>query len=197
MYLKIVREIERIIEDRVKLPLYFKPEKLLENLARLQNTQWTEHFVKQNYEGDWSAIPLRSPIGETHPIRMIYSDPACREFVDTPFLKICPYFQEVLSAFQCRLGAVRLMKLAPNSVIKEHADFDLSFEDGMIRLHIPVKTNPGVEFYLNGERVLMEAGECWYLRLSDPHRAVNNSPENRVHLVIDAVVNNWVREILT
>ena len=38
------------------------------------------------------------------------------------------------------------MRLAPGSVIKEHRDHDLCFEDGMVRIHIPVVTNAGVDF---------------------------------------------------
>ncbi len=42
----------------------------------------------------------------------------------------------------------------------------------------------------------MEAGAVWYLRLSDPHRAANRGATDRVHLVIDAVVNDWMRQLL-
>ena len=38
----------------------------------------------------------------------------------------------------------------------------------------------------------MPAGSSWYLRLSDPHSVANRGAADRVHLVIDAVVNDWV-----
>ncbi len=197
MYISIVKEKEYIFPDRLKMPFRFSPEKLAEDLAVLNKTEWTGHFVRQNYEGDWSAIPLRSPAGETHPIRMIYSDPSATEFVETEFLEKCPYFQEVLSAFECELGVARLMKLSAGSRIKEHSDYDLCYEDGMVRFHIPVVTNPEIEFYLNNERIILNAGECWYLRLSDPHRVNNFSRQDRVHLVVDAAVNDWITEIFS
>jgi hypothetical protein len=84
------------------------------------------------------------------------------------------------------------MRLTAGSVIKEHHDVDLSFEDGIVRLHIPVVTNDAVDFRLNGTRVVMQAGSCWYLRLADPHSVVNRGVEDRVHLVIDAETNDWV-----
>lgn len=188
---------EYVFADRLKMPFEFSAEKLAEDLAVLNKTEWTEHFVRQNYEGDWSAIPLRSPAGETHPIRMIYSDPTATEFVETVYLKQCPYFQEVLSHFKCELGVARLMKLSAGSVIKEHSDYDLCYEEGMVRFHIPVVTNPEIEFYLNNERIILNAGECWYLRLSDPHCVNNFSREDRVHLVVDATVNDWVTQMFT
>jgi len=183
--------------DRLLLPLRFDPRQLEEDLIRLEGLEWTDHFVKQNYEGSWSVIPLRAPVGEKHLIRMIYSDPSCREFTDTPFLLACPYFQEVLAAFRAPLAAVRLMKLAPGSIIKEHTDYNLTPEYGTIRLHIPVITNPGVEFHLNRKLVAMKPGECWYLRLSDPHSVANHGETDRVHMVIDAEVNEWVEHLLS
>ena len=84
----------------------------------------------------------------------------------------------------------------PGSIIKEHKDFKLGFEDGEIRLHIPILTNPSVEFILDGARVLMNEGECWYLNLNLPHRVANRGTSDRIHLVVDCVLNDWLRELL-
>jgi hypothetical protein len=178
--------------DRLRLPLEFEPAKLAADMANFSQAEWIEHFVKQNYDGDWSVIALRGPAGATHPIQMIYSDPSRSDFEDTPMLAGSLYFRQVLARFACPLHAVRLMRLSPGSTIKEHHDNDLSFEQGMVRIHIPVVTNAGVDFRLNGTRVVMPAGSSWYLRLSDPHSVANQGSSDRVHLVIDAVVNDWV-----
>lgn len=181
--------------DRVRLPLAFDPDRLRADLARVEaGTTWVSHFVRQNYDGDWSAIALRCMAGETHPIRMIYSDPVRIDYVATPFLEACPYFQSVLAAFECPLTSVRLMKLAPGSVIKEHTDLDLCAEDGKARIHVPIASNPAVEFKVNGVPVPMAPGEAWYLRLSDPHTVANRGDTDRVHLVIDARMNDWLAE---
>ncbi len=178
--------------DRLRLPLAFEPTRLAADLAAVECAGWTEHFVKQNYDGEWSAIALRAPKGETHPLRMIYSDPACSDFVDTPLLAAAPYFREVLAAFACPLMSARLMRLSAGSLIKEHKDHDLAFEEGKVRVHIPVVTSAQVDFHLNGGPCVMSAGAAWYLRLSDPHSVANRGAEPRVHLVIDAVVNDWL-----
>ena len=178
--------------DRVKLGLTFDPKSLQKALGELQSSEWIDHFVKQHYEGDWSVIPLRGPAGATHPVMMIYSDPACTEFANTPFLDNSPYFRAVLESFSCPLRSVRLMKLSPGSRIKEHTDNDLAAENGTARLHIPIATNDGVDFRLNGSRVILKEGECWYLRLCDLHSVENNGASDRVHLVIDAEVNPWL-----
>ncbi|HLX60062.1 MAG TPA: aspartyl/asparaginyl beta-hydroxylase domain-containing protein, partial [Planctomycetota bacterium] len=139
--------------------------------------------------------PLRAKKGATHRVMMIYSDPVATEFVDTPFLDACPYFKHVLASFECDVRAARLMKLTPGSVIKPHTDHDLCFEDGKARLHIPVTTNADVEFLLNGTRVIMDDGTCWYLRLSETHQVANRGATDRIHLVIDTMVNDWMRNL--
>ena len=184
------------LPDRLRLPFTFDADLLARDLDALSAVGWTEHFVRQNYDGDWSVIPLRGKAGATHPVMMIYSDPTCTDFEDTPMLAACPYFRQVLDTFQAPLHAVRLMRLTPGSVIKEHNDMDLSFEEGTVRIHVPVVTNSGVAFYLNRSQVVLDAGSAWYLRLSDPHSVVNRGTTDRVHMVIDAEVNRWVADIL-
>jgi len=36
---------------------------LARDLANLSAVEWIDHFVKQNYEGDWSVLPLRCSAG--------------------------------------------------------------------------------------------------------------------------------------
>src|SRR2546430_710000 len=191
----VAQHFEAKFPDRLRLPFRFDPALLARDLANLSSAAWVHHYVKQNYDGDWSIIALRAPAGETHPLRMINSDPAARNFVDTPLLDASPYFREVLATFEAPLRTARLMRLTPGSVIKEHHDAALSFEDGTVRLHIPVVTNDAVDFRLNGVRVALEAGSCWYLRLSEPHSVANRGTEDRVHLVVDAFVNDWIGQV--
>ncbi|PLR20605.1 aspartyl beta-hydroxylase [Caulobacter zeae] len=180
--------------DRLKLPLAFDPIRLRADLEALTaGADWIAHFVTQNYDGDWSVIPLRCQAGASHPVMMIYSDPGATAFEDTPFLAPCPYFREVIAAFPFQATSVRLMKLAPGSVIKTHHDEDLDAGSLLVRFHVPVVTNPDVDFRLNSRRVVMEAGSAWYLKLTDPHSVANHGTEDRVHLVIDGYVNDWVR----
>lgn len=181
-----------LLFDRLCLPFSFDADALRRDLAVITAAEWTAHFVTQNYQGDWSAIALRAPMGETHPIRLIFSNPAAKGYVDTPVLARTPYFREVLQRFACPLLSVRLMRLTPGSHIKAHRDLDLNGEEGTARLHIPICTNNRVRFTLAGKDVPMGAGECWYLRLSEEHSAANEGVTDRVHIVIDATMNAWL-----
>ncbi|WP_395681428.1 aspartyl/asparaginyl beta-hydroxylase domain-containing protein [Dokdonella sp.] len=182
--------------DRVRLPFAFDVPAMAADLMALQGADWVEHYVKQNYSGDWSVIPLRAPAGETHPIRMIYSDPSATEWVDTPWLDRSPCLRRVIEAFHCPVTTVRLMRLAPGSCIHEHNDHDLMAEMGVARIHVPITTNPGVAFVLNGTPVAMAPGEAWYLRLADPHAVRNDGTSDRVHLVLDVHVDAWLEKML-
>ena len=42
----------------------------------------------------------------------------------------------------------------------------------------------------------MKEGECWYLDLSLPHWVENHGKTDRIHLVIDCLVNDWLRELI-
>jgi hypothetical protein len=187
-------ELSRL-PDRVRLPLSFEPRLLADDLALYGEDEWINHVIRQNYEGGWSIVPLRGPAGETHPLRMIAADPSAR-FADTRFLDRAPYLRKVLGSFPCPLKSARLMRLSPGSTIREHCDPGMEAGMGMVRLHIPVATGPLVEFLLNGRAVAMEPGSAWYLRLLDPHAVINRGAADRVHLVVDAEVDDWLAAML-
>ena len=186
------------LPDRLRLPLSFDAGLLARDLAALAGAPWTAHYVPQHYDGDWSVLPLRCVAGASgrHPVAMIYADPFASAWEDTPMLAAAPYVREVLAAFRCGKQAVRLMRLAPASAIKEHRDLDLDDANGAARVHVPITTNPEVEFRLNGSAVAMAPGEAWRLRLSDPHSVANRGTTDRVHLVMDLDLNDWLSEML-
>lgn len=180
------------LPDRIRLPLTFDPAALARDLAQIYEIDWIAHFVDQNYEGDWSAIPLRAPAGESNPIRQIVCMPDAKAYEETAYLRAAPYFQEVVATFRCPLLNVRLMRLTPGSRIKPHRDGDLDPQSGLARLHIPIATNPAVEFCLAGRNVVMAPGECWSLRLCEEHSAYNGGTQDRVHIVLDAHTDDWL-----
>ena len=42
----------------------------------------------------------------------------------------------------------------------------------------------------------MAEGEAWYLDLNRRHSVVNNGSSSRIHLVVDCVVDHWLRSVL-
>ena len=178
----------------LKLPFEFDAVGLQEDLRNFGPEEWTPHFNTQYYEGDWSGIALRAA-ANAHVA--LYPDPSAETYVDTDALGVCPSVRTVLDSFECETESVRFLKLGPGAVIREHKDYRLSFEDGIARIHIPVKTSVDVEFYLGGQRVEMNEGEAWYLNFNLPHSVRNNGRDERVHLVIDCLVNDWLSQFFS
>ncbi|HEY2070170.1 MAG TPA: aspartyl/asparaginyl beta-hydroxylase domain-containing protein [Rhizomicrobium sp.] len=182
--------------DRLRLPVTFDPERLASDLAALSREDWIGHFLTERYDGDWDVLPLRGPASAIHPAMMISAAPGERDFADTPLLAASHYFRDVIAAFPGEIRGVRLLRLTPGSRIREHTDHESTEIDGILRIHIPVVTNPDVEFLLNGTRVPMTAGSAWYLRLREPHSVTNHGTTDRVHMLIDTALNDTLRAML-
>ncbi|HEX2747369.1 MAG TPA: aspartyl/asparaginyl beta-hydroxylase domain-containing protein [Verrucomicrobiales bacterium] len=182
------------IPEAILMPMRFDAVALRKDLEGFLAGEFVPHFNVHQYAGDWSAIPLRSVGGS---VDQIFPDPEqSQAFADTPWMERCPGVRAVLEAFPCPLLAVRFLRLKAGSIIKEHRDYELGFDDGEVRLHVPVMTNPEVEFVLNGNRIVMQEGECWYVNVNFPHKVANRGETDRVHLVIDCAVDEWLRALM-
>ena len=188
--------IEVSSSDRIQLPLSFDVVKMQREIQALN----LNDFVYYN------VIPLRSPAHivdpslEPPPTAEDYADGSWTKWLDTPLLKKSPYLSSVVDTFrqQSKVTLVRLLRLAPGAIVKEHTDPTLGLQvpKSVIRLTIPILTNDAVEFFLNGIPVSMKPGECWYLRLTDPHRVVNAGTTERINMTIDIVPNEWLRSLM-
>lgn len=172
-----------------RLDLEFDAGRLQAELEGLADDGWIPHFNTGYYDGDWSGVVLRGPPDGLDSLAG-FGD---QTFVDAPALEGRDYLRQVLAAFDCPLRSVRLLRLASGAEIHEHRDYDLGPDRGEVRIHIPIITHPDVEFHVRNRRVVMAAGEVWYLDLSQPHRVRNAGPVARIHLVLDMVVNDWLR----
>jgi hypothetical protein len=183
-----------VIPEALRLPFTFDAAGLQEDLSGFLTGDYVPHFNIHQYEGDWGALALRAVGGAAG---NIFPDPSQNTaYTETPLMARCPHVQEVLRAFRCPLLSVRFLRLKAGSIIKEHRDYELGFDDGEVRLHVPVQTNAEVEFILNGKRVVMDEGTCWYVNVNFPHRVANRGTTDRVHLVIDCVVDEWLRGVM-
>lgn len=179
---------------KAKLPISFDPERLADDAASFRPDEWVPHFNIHNYQGEWSVVPLRAVKGGT---LSIYPDPNAAEgYIDTEQMSRCGYVSEVLAALECETETVRFMKLAAGAMIRRHRDYALGLEDGVCRIHIPVTTNPEVDFMLSDERVAMAPGEAWYLNVNNYHSVENRGTTDRIHLVADCVANEWLRTMI-
>lgn len=179
----------------LRLPLRFDVPRMNADLRGLLERSWRLHYQALQYEGRWTALALRSLSGDVDDL--LISPERDSRYQDTPLVAECPYLREVLATFQSPLKAVRLMRLEPGAEVSEHRDAELNFERGEVRLHVPIRTHPDVVFTLEGERLDLRAGECWYVNFDLPHAVRNPSSMDRVHLVMDLDVDPWLDALFT
>lgn len=182
--------------DRIKLPFHFDATKMYEEVQKMDINQ----FIYYN------VIPLRSPAHMVNPNLPIpppaedYADGSWTDWLNTEDLENSPYLKSIVEDFQqhTKVTLVRLLRLEKGNTVDEHCDptLGLQIDKSVIRLTIPILKNTGADFYLNQEIVPMKVGECWYLRLTDPHKIINHSDADRINMTIDMLPNDWVRDTI-
>ena len=63
------------------------------------------------------------------------------------------------------------------------------------RIHVPIKTNSDVKFFIDGKKYVFPPGRCFELSNEKQHAVFNMSDEDRVHLIID-ILPSYFRAFL-
>ena len=176
----------------VRLPVSFAVAPLLTEISALSDAAWRAHFNTGYHDGGWTGIALLSVDGAADTLYIPRDGAQSSRVSPTRWAALCPQLMASIGELPCAVHSARLLRLAAGAVIREHSDDDLCWADGVARLHVPLLTHDRVEFYVDQQRVVMAAGECWYLDLSRPHRVQNVGSTDRVHLVLDCTVNDWL-----
>src|SRR3974390_3114121 len=136
----------------VRLPRSYDVELLQRDLNTLQEVRRAPQ-PGPSHQGEWTGIALYSMGGKqsTFP-----SAAGTDLYQETDELKQAPYFRQILGELECPKEVVRILFLPPDGHIKDHFDFHTSFQFGLLRLHIPIVTNPDVVFIIGGERINMQ-----------------------------------------
>lgn len=154
---------------------------------------WRPHFQAAHHDGGWTVLPLRAPVDAGDDALPFPLAGGAARYLPTRWLARCPGIARFLAGLACPVLAARLLRLAPGAAIRPHRDAELAYENGEARLHVPILSNPAVEFVVDGARVDMVPGTCWYINANLAHHVVNRGTEDRIHLVVDCRVDNWLR----
>jgi len=84
-----------------------------------------------------------------------------------------------------RLGRVLITKLAPGKKIAPHSDVMGAYSKYYTRYHLALQGLPGSLFNCGDETVQMMTGELWWFDAAAEHSVINNSQDDRVHMLID------------
>src|SRR5688572_11182783 len=92
----------------IKFPIVFDTEKLKNDLSKIINKKWTDHYNTNDYTGKWTSVALMSKDGKSDTIYASSSN--IDEIVNTEILDSCTYFKEILDGFLFEKTAVRLLQ---------------------------------------------------------------------------------------
>ena len=82
------------------------------------------------------------------------------------------------------IGRVIITKLASGATIKPHID-EGDAAEYYDRYHFCVQGEPGSVFIVEQQSQQMRAGEFWWVNNRKVHSVINNSIDDRIHIVMD------------
>lgn len=169
--------------------------KALENELELllKSKEWIPHFNKSYYNGQWNGINL---IGKKSSLATLAPDHNTENQVtDLCDFRLIPKTKCLLDFFETSIISARYLRLQAGSEIKTHSDPDIGFWDGLVRIHIPIVTNDHTWFIIDKKKIQMAINECWYADFGKPHSVINHGDSDRIHLVLDIEVNEWLKTL--
>jgi hypothetical protein len=92
-----------------------------------------------------------------------------------------------------KLGRVMIVNLHQGGAIDEHLD-EGAYADHFDRFHLVLSARPGVKFHVGPYHFECEVGQLWWFNHKLPHRVVNESDDDRLHLIVDMVSPYWRME---
>ena len=207
--------VEKLVLIKTNIPDVSNICDIIAQRVEMMDYEFTNHYSNYNKDKSWSAISLRGYTPDwafiTKPAEMGKKwrwDNRDTEFKlqDTDIRKMFPEVEDLLKLLPGKPHRIRFMNLAPGGgELQRHTDQvdpDAGVEDyKLMRFHFPIVTNEDVIFNQwdwHGELVEahMKVGECWYLDVRKPHRAINGGTEMRTHLVVDIEANDEVRALI-
>jgi hypothetical protein len=164
----------RLPQRFYRLPVRFDVDRLRTEVAALPREAWVRH--PNDIAGNFAVRLISVEGGENDDVNGVMGM--------TPHLEGSPYLRQVLAGFGVVWSRSRLQRLAPGAVVPEHADIHYHWFY-RVRMHIPILSQPPVQFICDGERVHMAPGEAWVFDNWRLHRVENPTDAERIHLVAD------------
>ena len=207
--------VEKLVLIKTNIPDVSNICDILAQRVEMMDYKFTNHYSNYNKDKSWSAISLRGYSPEwsfiTKPAEMSKKWKEENKDVefklqDTELRKMFPEVEELLRWLPGEPHRIRFMNLSPGGgELQRHTDQvdpDAGVNDlKLMRFHFPIVTNKDVIFnqwdwHAELVEAHMQVGECWYLDVRKPHRAINGGTDMRTHLVVDVEANDEVRALI-
>jgi hypothetical protein len=149
-------------------------------LSSIEDRHWVRTHPDGPYQSDaWRVITL---INKGKPL---------------PALERYPEIAEIAQKFNCKILSMVFYSILPGGVLHRHRDLSGTLEFfGRLRFHVPLATNPSVNFEVSKKTVPMAEGELWALNTSYLHAVSNLGETDRIHLVLEVEANDWCWSLL-
>lgn len=101
--------------------------------------------------------------------------------------RLMPLLEKAVEPYGYAKGVfsrIMLAKLAPKGVINAHVD-GKKVAVFPHKIHIPIKTNPGVKFFVNPKNYSFAEGFAYEVNNRKVHFVENNGEESRIHLIFE------------
>ena len=207
--------VEKLVLIKTNIPDVSNICDIIAQRVEMMDYEFTNHYSNYNKDKSWSAISLRGYSPEwsfiTKPAEMSKKWKEENKDVefklqDTELRKMFPEVEELLRWLPGEPHRIRFMNLSPGGgELQRHTDQvdpDAGVNDlKLMRFHFPIVTNKDVIFnqwdwHAELVEAHMQVGECWYLDVRKPHRAINGGTDMRTHLVVDVEANDEVRALI-
>lgn len=162
-------------------------EALVADVDRITVSHWNDPAARPpgSSDTDWQALSLRSVGGD--PAATGPGQPGLVDFADTPLAAHTPYLAAMLAGIPAKVHSARLTRLSPGGFFGEHRD-RCGFHYGLVRLHIPITTDPGAVLIIDGQEHRWQPGTWWYGDFSRLHALRHDGVHDRIHLIVDVTV---------
>lgn len=147
--------------------------------------------TSHSYNSPWKGVGLISCSGKTDDITL-----SAGEYNETAALGSAPYIKSILDSLECEKKRVRVMELTPGFTLDWHTDGVETDGCYITRFHVPIITNDKVVGQVSHTDYFFRPGEFGFIDTAFPHRTANLGNETRVHLIIELVLNDFVKDLL-
>jgi hypothetical protein len=163
-------------------PVDSKP--LIEDILSQDKEAWKANQYRQNaYEVHNQTESLLLVFCDGWPEMTVTREPAWDSLKETAV----PLMRHIIDNFYPVGGSViRAMaaKLKAGGVITPHRDTHQTFTHSH-RIHIPITTNPGVRFMINGRPHRFQVGNAYEINNQKNHSVMNSGKEDRITFIFD------------
>jgi hypothetical protein len=152
-------------------------------------------------ESDWHVSDYRNAAGnmsDTHSIPIMHTPLCASGYCDMRpiddiqpeplYEKFYPHVEPILGLlgehYQFAKYAAFMALLKPRGVVGLHPDKG-HFLELCHRIHVPLLTNPGVAYHIDGKEYYWQRGKAYEFDNTRVHGVFNRSDDPRIHLVIN------------